>query len=139
MERSLEAKIDRIFTELERGPVSYLVNGKKKWTMTIITSVLGLVVAQAIIGVSYVVMKAPTTEWVDNRINERLLNAPITRSADIRLNEANYRINSNEASVKVMQGDVKEIKNQMSEIKVLLGVSIKQLELLMEKGKNTNP
>jgi len=117
----LEHKVEKLIQDIEGGAASYLLNGKSKTTLVGIAFTLFVVIAQGFGNLYYFIAKAPTTEWVDNRIDEKIKNAPITRGAELRMNEADFRISSVERVAIGLSSDVKDLVKQNMEIKIMLG------------------
>ena len=125
----LEHRVEKLLADIDEGAAQYLLNGKSKKTMVALIGTVALMVLQGIGNIYYFMAKAPTAEWVDQRIDEKIMNAPITRGADMRISQAEFRIGANERSLSEIKNDTREIKNQVTEIKILLGQAVSRSSL----------
>lgn len=122
----LEKEVKELVHDIRTGSARYLLNGKSKVPTAAAVITVIVLILQAVGNIYYFAAKAPTTEWVDQRIDEKILNAPITRGADMKLSNLSFRVDSNERGVSEMKSDVKDIKNQLTEIKVMIGVQMQK-------------
>lgn len=84
-EGTIDERLDRLVEALEKSPASYLINGKSKWTTSILVTVFAALIVQAVMGAWYLAKEAPTKEWVDQRIVEKMFSMPITAEAQLRI------------------------------------------------------
>lgn len=109
--QELDRDIKNLTKAIDQSAVSYFINGKSKWTTGVLISVATLLIGQAILGGFYILVKAPTVEWVDQRISEKIQSAPITP-------EAQLRVSRNEQGLKEMNKQLGAVQETTIETKV---------------------
>ncbi len=122
----LAASLTRITKDLETGPAKYIMNGRSKFGGTVIGGVLVLLVTQAVIGGTYFVFKAPTMEYVDQRITERTVGMPITR-------EANMRLVSAENEMQEFHKQLDNLKESTTRLSTQMDTLINQVDTLSKE------
>ena len=120
-------ELDKDFKQLtkaiQESAFSYFINGKSKWTTTLLVGLAVVLLGQAVMGAFYILVKAPTVEWVDQRIMEKILAAPITP-------EAQLRVTANETGLKELKQKLDGVQETNIQLKVhvqMLATSVDQL------------
>ena len=117
----LERDLGELVRVVREGPASYLLNGRKKWTISVVSGVMTLLIGQALLGSFYFLVKAPTVEWVEQRIEEKI-------------REAELRVKRNEDSISSLKSDIDnltrssiKLETQMTSVVVSMDQLIKEV------------
>ena len=123
----LERDLGELVRVVREGPASFLLNGRKKWTISVVSGVMTLLIGQALLGSFYFLVKAPTVEWVEQRIEERIRNGPITREAELRVKRNEDSISSLKSDIDNLTRSSIKLETQMTSVVVSMDQLIKEV------------
>lgn len=123
----LERDLGELVRVVREGPASYLLNGRKKWMISVVSGVMTLLIGQALLGSFYFLVKAPTVEWVEQRIEERIRNGPIAREAELRVKRNEDSISSLKSDIDNLTRSNIKLETQMTSVVVSMDQLIKEV------------
>ena len=123
-----EERLEALIAVLEKGPASYFMNGRAKWTMTVVAGVATFLIGQALIGGFYFIFKAPTTDWVEARIDEKIKYRPITK-------EAEMRVGTLERNVSDLKVEISGLSKSNTRLEVQMETIVRHIEEISKEVK----
>ena len=123
----LERDLGELVRVVREGPAAYLLNGRKKWTLSVVGGVMTIMIGQALLGSFYFLVKAPTVEWVEQRIDEKIKSGPITREAELRVKRNEDSIASLKSDIDNLTRSNIKLETQMASVVVSMDQLIKEV------------